>query len=209
MRENNKMITKKDCLEQVREVIDGVLSTVDEKGNSQSRIIDIMHIDEDTIYFLTARGKNVYKELINHPQISYVNLKDNKSVRINGIAKKLDDQKKWIDLMFEENPFMNNVYPGESRYILEPFKVVSGEIEYFDLTQKPIFRQNFKINNGTISEKGYVITEKCIECGLCAKICPQKIINEGKPYTISKENCLHCGLCYENCPAKAIKILNK
>ena len=111
--------------------------------------------------------------------------------------------------MFEENPFMNNVYPGESRYILEPFKVVSGEIEYFDLTQKPIFRQNFKINNGTISEKGYVITEKCIECGLCAKICPQKIINEGKPYTISKENCLHCGLCYENCPAKAIKILNK
>ncbi|MBQ6219390.1 MAG: 4Fe-4S binding protein [Methanosphaera sp.] len=203
------MITKKDCLEQIREVIDGVLSTVDENGNSQSRIIDIMHIDEDTIYFLTARGKNVYKELINHPQISYVNLKDNKSVRINGIAKKLDDQKKWIDLMFEENPFMNNVYPGESRYILEPFKVVSGEIEYFDLTQKPIFRQNFKINNGTISEKGYVITEKCIECGLCAKICPQKIINEGKPYTISKENCLHCGLCYENCPAKAIKILNK
>ena len=27
------MITKKDCLEQVREVIDGVLSTVDENGN--------------------------------------------------------------------------------------------------------------------------------------------------------------------------------
>ena len=205
MREKNKMITKKDCLEQVREVIDGVLSTVDEKGNSQSRIIDIMHIDEDTIYFLTARGKNVYKELINHPQISYVNLKDNKSVRINGIAKKLDDQKKWIDLMFEENPFMNNVYPGESRYILEPFKVVSGEIEYFDLTQKPILRKNFKINNGTISENGYIITEKCIECGVCAKICPQNIISEGTPYTISKDNCLHCGLCYENCPAKAIK----
>ena len=202
------MITKKDCLEQVREVIDGVLSTVDENGNSQSRIIDIMHIDEDTIYFLTARGKNVYKEIINHPQISYANLKDNKSVRINGIAKKLDDQKKWIDLMFEENPFMNNVYPGESRYILEPFKVVSGEIEYFDLTQKPIFRQNFKINDEMISEKGYVITEKCIECGLCAKMCPQKIISEGKPYNISKDNCLHCGLCYENGPAKAIKKLS-
>ncbi|MBE6488876.1 MAG: 4Fe-4S dicluster domain-containing protein [Methanosphaera stadtmanae] len=199
------MITKKDCLEQVREVIDGVLSTVDEKGNSQSRIIDIMHIDEDTIYFLTARGKNVYKEIINHPQISYVNLKDNKSVRINGIAKKLDDQKKWIDLMFEENPYMNNVYPGESRYILEPFKVVSGEIEYFDLTQKPILRKNFIINDGSISKKGYVITEECIQCGLCAKNCPQKIITEGTPYNISQDNCLHCGLCYENCPVKAIK----
>ena len=30
------MITKKDCLEQVREVIDGVLSTVDENGNSDA-----------------------------------------------------------------------------------------------------------------------------------------------------------------------------
>lgn len=199
------MITKKDCLKQIREVIDGVLSTVDEKGNSQSRIIDIMHIDEETVYFLTARGKNVYKEIINHPQISYVNLKDNKSVRINGIAKKLDNQKKWIDLMFEENPFMNNVYPEESRYILEPFKVVSGEMEYFDLTQKPIFRQTFKINTDTITKKGYIITEKCIQCGLCAEKCPQKVITEGTPYKISQNNCLHCGICYENCPAKAIK----
>ena len=110
------MVTKKECLEQVREVIDGVLSTVDEEGNSQSRIIDIMHTDEDTVYFLTARGKDVYKELINHPQMSYVNLKDNKSVRINGIAERLEDQRKWIDLMFEENSYMNNVYPGDSRY---------------------------------------------------------------------------------------------
>ena len=81
------MISKKECLEQVREVIDGVLSTVDKNGNSQSRIIDVMHIDDEAIYFLTARGKNVYEEIMNHPQISYVNLKDNKSVRINGIAK--------------------------------------------------------------------------------------------------------------------------
>ncbi len=202
------MISKQDCLKQIREVIDGVLSTVDENGNSQSRIIDVMHIDEDTIYFLTARGKNVYKEIINHPQISYVNLKDNKSVRINGIAKKLDDQKKWIDLIFEENPFMNNAYPGESRYILEPFKVVSGEMEYFDLTQKPIFRQTFKINTDIITKKGYIITEKCIQCGICAEKCPQKVITEGTPYKISQNNCLHCGICYENCPVKAIKYIN-
>ena len=54
------MASKKECLEQIREVIDGVLSTVDENGNSRSRIIDIMYIDEDTVYFLTARGKDVY-----------------------------------------------------------------------------------------------------------------------------------------------------
>ena len=36
------MITKKDCFDQLRDVIDAVLSTVDENGNPQSRIIDGM-----------------------------------------------------------------------------------------------------------------------------------------------------------------------
>ncbi|MGN1362424.1 MAG: pyridoxamine 5'-phosphate oxidase family protein [Methanobrevibacter sp.] len=88
------MSSKKECLEQMRNVIDGVLSTVDFKGNPQSRVIDIMHIDDETVYFLTARGKDVYREIRNHPQISYLNFKDNKSVRITGTAKKLENQKK-------------------------------------------------------------------------------------------------------------------
>ena len=199
------MVTKKECLKQVREVIDGVLSTVDKKGNSQSRIIDIMHIDEDTVYFLTARGKNVYEQLITHPQVSYVSFKNNKSIRITGIAKKLENQKKWIDLLFEENSYMNNVYPGKTRYILEPFKIISGEIEFFDLTQKPILRESFSIGNYEIKLKGYFISEQCIECGLCVKNCPQKVIIEGTPFKISQEHCLHCGICYENCPVNAIE----
>lgn len=139
------MVKKEECLNQVREVIDGVLSTVDDDGNPQSRVIDIMLIDEETVYFLTARGKDVYKELMAHPQVSYLNLRANKSVRITGIAKKLDDQKYWIDRMFEENKYMNNVYPGNARYILEPFRIEKGEIEFFDLTQKPILREKFTI----------------------------------------------------------------
>ena len=50
------MITKEDCFNQLRDVIDAVLSTVDENGNPQSRIIDIMHIEDEKIYFLTGRG---------------------------------------------------------------------------------------------------------------------------------------------------------
>ena len=201
------MASKKECLEQIREVIDGVLSTVDENGNSRSRIIDIMYIDEDTVYFLTARGKDVYNELINHPQVSYVNLKNNKSIRINGIAKKLDDQKKWIDLMFDENPYMNNVYPGDSRYILEPFKIVSGEMEFFNLSQKPIYRKKFSIGDVKISKKGYLINDNCIACGICKEKCPQQVIMDGNPFLISQENCLHCGICFESCPVDAVEKL--
>ena len=99
------MIEKEDCFKILREVIDATLSTVDEKGNPQSRIIDIMHIEDEKIYFLTARGKDVYKEILNHPQISYLCLNNNRSIRISGKAKKLDDQKYWIDLMFDEISF--------------------------------------------------------------------------------------------------------
>lgn len=198
------MISKKDCLKQAREVIDGVLSTVDEDGNPQSRVIDIMLIDDETVYFLTARGKDAYKELIAHPQVSYLNLKDNKSVRITGIAKRLENQKEWIDKMFEENRYMNNVYPGDARYILEPFCIEKGEIEVFDLTQKPIYREKFTIGNWKIKEKGYRISGECIECGTCKDLCPQQSISEGTPFEIAQNHCLHCGLCYENCPSEAI-----
>ena len=156
------MITKEECFKKLREIIDVTISTVDTNGNPQSRIIDIMHNNSDTIYFLTARGKNFYKELENNPHISILGLKDNKTIRIETKAKKLADQKKWIDLMFEKNPIMNNVYPDKSRYILEPFCITSGKIEYFDLTQHPIYRKTILLNNtDPIVKTGYEINNKC------------------------------------------------
>ncbi len=198
------MISKEDCFKFLRNVIDATLSTVDENGNPQSRIIDIMHIEDEKIFFLTARGKHVYHEILNHPQVSYLCLNNNKTVRISGEAHKREDQKYWIDLMFDENRFLNNVYPGDARYVLEPFCIENGEMEYFDLTQKPIYRKSFTLGKGKITPKGYEITDECIECGTCFELCPQKAINEGSPYEIMKEHCLHCGRCFENCPTTAI-----
>ncbi|MDD5889998.1 MAG: 4Fe-4S binding protein [Ruminococcus sp.] len=48
------------------------------------------------------------------------------------------------------------------------------------------------------------MTDKCIKCKKCEKICPQKCIND---FTINQTHCLHCGLCYEKCPVDAIKKL--
>lgn len=199
------MITKEECFNQLREVIDAVLSTVDENGNPQSRIIDIMHIEDDKIYFLTGRGKHVYQEIINHPKVSYLSLKDNKSIRISGEAYRLDDQKYWIDLMFDENKFLNNVYPGQARYILEPFCIENYEMEFFDLTQKPIFRKTFIIGNAKKTPKGFIIGDDCVACATCKGVCPQGIPIEGKKYEIPQEHCLHCGRCFEKCPVQNIE----
>ncbi|MBQ9160274.1 MAG: pyridoxamine 5'-phosphate oxidase family protein [Methanobrevibacter sp.] len=199
------MVEKEECFKQLREVIDAVLSTVDKNGNPQSRIIDIMHIEDDKIYFLTGRGKHVYEEITNHPQVSYLSLKDNKSIRITGEARKLEDQKHWIDLIFDENPFMNNVYPGDARYILEPFCIENYQMEFFDLTQKPIYRHTFKFGDWEIIPKGFEITDVCVSCGTCLEVCPQKIpFYNDEHFEIPQQHCLHCGLCYENCPNDAI-----
>ena len=52
----------------------------------------------------------------------------------------------------------------------------------------------------------YEITDKCIGCTRCAKICPVTCIH-GKVkelHVIDQERCIKCGSCYEVCPVDAI-----
>ncbi len=128
-------------------------------------------------------------------------------VSLTGTAKKLEDTKKWIDRIFEENPSMNDVYPGDARYILDPFAIESGNLEFFDLGTSPIHRESFTFGDSRPVEKGFFITDRCIGCGTCQANCPQQCIEEGTPFVIRQDSCLHCGLCFENCPVEAIAIV--
>ena len=199
-------MTAKEALQELRKIKDVALATVDRHGIPRNRIIDCMMVEEDAYYFLTARGKHVYQELLNNGYAAITGLNENlQTIRLVGKVEKLEDQKKWIDLFFEENPTMNGVYPGESRYILEPFVIRDGEMEFFDLSKEPISRESFPLGKGLVTKKGFWITDGCIGCGKCKRNCPQQCILEGMPYVIGQEHCLHCGLCYENCPVKAIE----
>lgn len=193
------------CLEILRSIKDVAFATVDDKGLPQVRMIDVMLVDKGKLYFCTARGKDFYTQLKNSGYLAITGLNAQyQMIRLSGKAYSLPEPKRWIDRIFHENPSMNGVYPGESRYILEPFCIDRGEIEFFDLGKSPIVRQTFPLGQDTIKQKGYEITNLCIGCGKCKKSCPQHCIEIGKPYVIQQEHCLHCGLCYENCPVQAI-----
>ena len=71
--------------------------------------------------------------------------KEFQMVRLNGKAKKLEENRKWIDRIFEENPSMNAVYPDESRYVLEAFCIEKGYVEFFDLGKEPIVREVLRL----------------------------------------------------------------
>lgn len=52
----------------------------------------------------------------------------------------------------------------------------------------------------------YEITDKCIGCTRCARICPVTCI-KGKAkelHVIDQDRCIKCGSCYETCPVDAI-----
>lgn len=195
-----------DCIQMLREIKDVAFATVDEEGQPQVRIIDVMIAEGEKLYFCTARGKDFYREITSSRRVAITAMNEKyQMIRLKGAVEKLNDQKMWIDRIFEENPSMNQVYPGESRYILEPFSIESGEGEFFDLRKEPIYRESFSFGTEENHPKGFYITDGCIGCGSCARSCPQKCIMKGNPYKIDSSHCLHCGLCEERCPVQAIK----
>lgn len=128
-------------------------------------------------------------------------------IRLTGTVKPAhaDEQEKWKDVIFTEQPYLANVYPGDTRNIGIIFCIKDMEIEYFNLGVNPIFRESYTIGNRAVTPKGYYIADNCIGCGKCVKVCPQRAIEKGKPSVIRQEHCLHCGNCFENCPVSAIK----
>lgn len=61
-------------------------------------------------------------------------------------------------------------------------------------------------NSSFTKTKSFYATDACVDCGLCAKLCPTNSIEikDGKPMWTSKV-CIHCMACINHCPQKAIE----
>lgn len=197
----------KTCLEKLGYV--GVLSfaTVGEQGEPEIRCISAIHYEPDAIYFYTARGKDFCRELERDGRVQILGYTMYKEmIRLSGRAEPVpaEEQERWKDVIFQEQPYLANVYPGDTRSIGIIFVIREMSIEYFNLGVNPIFREVYSVNGGAARPKGYVITDQCVGCGTCQSVCPQGAIQMGAPYRIRQEHCLHCGNCFENCPVQAV-----
>ncbi|MDO9334177.1 MAG: NADH-ubiquinone oxidoreductase-F iron-sulfur binding region domain-containing protein [Dehalococcoidales bacterium] len=55
----------------------------------------------------------------------------------------------------------------------------------------------------------YNIMEKCPNCGLCVKACPEKAITpqgKKKPVLLDQKKCIKCGSCYDVCKLDAVLV---
>ncbi|MCD8051265.1 MAG: 4Fe-4S binding protein [Clostridiales bacterium] len=171
------------CLKKLQYV--GVLafSTADSYGNPQVRNISAIHYEPDAMYFFTARGKNFCRELLSDGRVQvlgYTRYKEMSRLSGRAIPVSQEERQKWTDIIFTEQPYLANVYPGDTGKIGIIFEIRDAEIEYFHLGVNPIFRESYTIGKGTVRPKGYRITDACISCGKCVKVCPQRAIEKGK-----------------------------
>lgn len=197
---------KKECLKiLVEDIHSTVIATIDSNGKPTTRVIDMMLEDGDSVYFLTAKGKEFYSQLIDQSYISLSGIKDKRSISIKGTVLNIGKVK--LDEIFEKNVYMQSIYPEGKRDALEVFRVEEGEMDYFDISDPShIERGHFSIGGQMIPTGGYYINDKCILCGTCYAACPQACIDTTKnPVVIDQTHCLHCGTCMEVCPVSAVE----
>ena len=194
----------------VNEIHTTIVATVDDEGLPVTAAIDMMDHDENSLYFLTARGKGFYDRLTKRGFMALTAIKgedtmSSVAVSLRGKVCELGYDK--IPELFEKNPYMHQIYPTEeSMKALTVFQIYEGTGEWFDLSKKPIERASFSFGQVLQKQEGYFITDMCIGCGSCLAVCPQScIISDDIPHVIEQQNCLHCGNCYETCPVGAIE----
>lgn len=188
-----------------------VVATLDQKGHPVTRVIDMMLHGDNSLYFLTAKGKEFYRQLMEQKYLSLSGMSggegsmSKKAVSVHGNVRNIGKEK--LDEIFEKNPYMAEIYPEEeSRMALEVFQLYQGQGDYFDLSTKPITRGTFSLGETQQMQSGYYITDQCQGCKICYSKCPQKCIDlSQKPLVIRQENCLHCGNCMEVCPFGAVE----
>ena len=116
----------------VEELHSTTVATIGQDGHPQTRIIDMMYYDEEGVYFLTAKGKAFYDQLMEQQYVAISATKDKIAVSLRGKIKNIG--KKNLDIMFERNPYMKKIYPGDTKDAIEVFQLYEAQGEYFDIS---------------------------------------------------------------------------
>ncbi|MCD8342901.1 MAG: 4Fe-4S binding protein [Oscillospiraceae bacterium] len=189
----------------VEDMHSATVATLGADGLPQTRIIDMMLYDAQGVYFLTARGKAFYDQLMQQRYVAISASKDKRAVSLRGHVRNIGSEK--LDEIFVRNPYMQDIYPDDTRSALEVFRLYEASGEYFDISDPAhVRRDSFTLGGGETTERGYFVGPDCIGCKLCYSVCPQKCIDIAqKPVVIDQNRCLRCGRCAEICPKRTIE----
>lgn len=203
-------------------------STYD-NGEVYSRIAHLNGYDETGIYFRTMWNKPYGRQLKATKKVSICGISDSRilghneegvpdfppgyTMRLMGNLQYVPEEE--VRQLAENNDMLKLAVYDMDKYTAMKdgnFRIYQGKGEVFDYDfemvhrDHKVLRTRFAFGGMTYSEAGPIITDKCIECGICYDGCSFKAIEEGTPYRVISERCDDCGDCIMNCPVDAIEV---
>lgn len=111
-----------------------------EDGKPKIRVFQIMKRDGRTLYFATAPGKEVYRQLQENPNIEILAMRDNVSVRIAGQTV-FDVDDKTAQEIYAANPVLPRLYKAYTDLVY--FRLPIATLDYYDLTPTPPLQEHY------------------------------------------------------------------
>lgn len=111
-----------------------------EDGKPKIRVFQIMKREGHILYFVTAPGKEVYRQLQKNPNIEILAMRDNVSVRIAGQAV-FDVDDKTAREIYAANPVLPRLYKAYTDLVY--FRLPIATLDYYDLTPDPPLQEHY------------------------------------------------------------------
>lgn len=131
-----KLQNMKEILQFLTTNKDFSLATVDKNGLPRVRIIQLMKIKDNVLYFATAKNKELYQQLVDNSNCELAALHNNVSLRITSKAL-FDVEKEIQEEIFEDNIILEKIYKSLDNPELCFFRLLVSKVEIFDLNQLP------------------------------------------------------------------------
>ncbi len=194
------------------------VATIGADMHPQIRTIDMMLYDDRGVYFLTARGKAFYAQLMDQQYIALSATKDKRSVSLRGKVRNIGKER--LDEIFEKNPYMQGIYPGDTRSALEVFLLYDAAGEFYEISDPShVLREEIRtggqaLQSGIASDNTGNVTAgtkgAADAAGDKTGISGAATEQAGGHYEVRGYHigppCTGCGLCLGVCPQKCIDI---
>lgn len=190
----------------------------------ETRIAHFLTHDSEGIYFMTSKVKPFYRQLKETGKVSVCGLHAKSEVattekgdlvfdagyfiRLSGDVKEvsMEEIQKKNDSSFAYCIEDQKRYPAMTTFVVYRAK---GEVYDYDFDKihrdHKLERERFTFGDLPVIPAGLSITNRCVGCGRCSKVCSfDAIIKDGNRYRINGRRCDECGNCFTVCPAHAI-----
>jgi len=125
-------MTKDEVLDFLNENPAFALAT-SEGTNPHVRILMLHKVDDSGIYFMVGKFKDVYRQISINPSVELCFFRENRQVRVTGVAENLDKDLSLKKEILEARPFLKPWIEQSGLKHMAVFRIKKGTAVYWSL----------------------------------------------------------------------------